>query len=181
MHRAPIQVSERQPEGRLKWVELNLCLALDRFTENTFWFKGNSAADKVEHEVSLELFGNIKNDSIKFKNIGRCVEFVLPKEDPMAEYWPRLTKSSQKLSFLRVDFKKWVDEDEEPAAPDQMNNMSSDFGDMNFGNFMGGGMGGDNKLDFYDDALEDSDDDDLEGPPPAEDVEEEAADKAAKL
>lgn len=121
--------------------------------------------------MSLELFGKVKSDSIKYKNIGRCIEYVLPKEDPEAEYWPRLTSSKQKLAFLRVDFKKWVDEDE--PAGDRLNEMSSDFGDMNFGNFMGGGGAGDNKLDFYDDALEDSDDDDdLEGPPPAEDVEE---------
>lgn len=114
----------------------------------------------------------MKNDSIKSKNIGRCIEYVLPKEDPEAEYWPRLTKNSQKLAFLRVDFKKWVDEDE---VPEKMNDMAQDFGDMNFGNFMGGGGGpggDDSKLDFYDDALEDSDDD-LEGPPPAEDVDEE--------
>lgn len=148
-----------------------------RFTENTFWFKGSNVADKVEHEVSLELFGKVKSDSIKSKNIGRCIEYVLPKEDPEAEYWPRLTKSSQKLAFLRVDFKKWVDEDE---VPEKMNEMSQDFGDMNFGNFMGGGGAGDNsKLDFYDDALEDSDDD-LEGPPPAEDVDEEEETAAKK-
>lgn len=123
--------------------------------------------------MSLELFGQIKSDSIKYKNIGRCIEYVLPKVDPeaAAEYWPRLTKGKEKLAFLRVDFKKWVDEDE-PAPTEKMNDMASDFGDMNFGNFMGGAAG-DNKLDFYDDALEDSDDDDLEGPPPAEDVEEE--------
>lgn len=126
----------------------------------------------MQHEVSLELFGQIKSDSIKYKNIGRCIEYVLPKVDPEADYWPRLTKGKEKLAFLRVDFKKWVDEDE-PAPTDKMNDMSSDFGDMNFGNFMGGAGAGDNKLDFYDDALEDSDDDDLEGPPPAEDVEEE--------
>lgn len=139
-------------------------------TEDTFWFKGSNAADKVQHEVSFDLFGKVKSDSIKSKNIGRCVEYVLPKEDPEAEYWPRLTKASQKLPFLRVDFKKWVDEDE---VPEKMNDMANDFGDMNFGNFMGGmgGGGEDGKLDFYDDALEDSDDD-LEGPPPAEDVDE---------
>lgn len=131
----------------------------------------------MEHEVSLELFGKILAESIKCKNIGRCIEFVLAKADPEAEYWPRLIKPNQKLPYLRVDFKKWVDEDE---VPEKMNDM---MGDLNFGNFMGGGGQDDNKLDFYDDALEDSDDD-LEGPPPAEDVEEEQkageAEKAAK-
>lgn len=152
-------------------------LSTCRFTEDTFWFKGSSAADKVEHEVTLELYGKINSDSIKTKNIGRCIEYVLPKADPEAEYWPRLTKSSAKLAFLRVDFKKWVDEDE---VPEKMNDMAQDFGDMNFGNFMGGAGGDNSKLDFYDDALEDSDDEDLEGPPPAEDVNEDDEESAKK-
>jgi hypothetical protein len=58
-------------------------------------------------------------------------------------FWPRLTKQSQKLNFVKIDFSKWVDEDEsEPSSGPGANGMDfSQFGDM-------GGMGGMGGMDF---------------------------------
>lgn len=53
------------------------------------------------------------------------------------EYWPRLSKEKIKTNWLKTDFSKWVDEDEQDGAaeeddqPDPMEAMG-----------MGGGMPG---------------------------------------
>lgn len=112
-----------------------------RFTEDSFWFKGSAASTK--HEVCIDLFGKVKADSVKCKNIGRCIEFSVLKEDETAEYWPRLNKENKKLPFLRVDFKKWKDEDD-PYSGDNggdaggMGGMGNAFDGMNFGQDMFG-------------------------------------------
>lgn len=44
------------------------------------------------------------------------------------EYWPRLTKDKAKLQFLKTDFDKWVDEDEQDAADEvEMPDVSLPF------------------------------------------------------
>jgi len=50
------------------------------------------------------------------------------------EYWPRLLKETKKVHFLKTDFDKWVDEDEQEARADD------DYG--NFGMNDDGGLGG---------------------------------------
>lgn len=60
---------------------------------------------------------------------------VLRKKESKSEYWPRLTK--EKLPFIKTDFSKWVDEDEQDGNP----NFDEDFG-------VGGIPGMDNDMDF---------------------------------
>jgi hypothetical protein len=47
------------------------------------------------------------------RNIALSVE----KETTGAKFWPRLQKSAGKLSFVKTDFSKYVDEDEDDEAP----------------------------------------------------------------
>ena len=84
---------------------------------------------------------------------------MLRKKEKKLEYWPRLTKD--KLPFVKTDFDKWVDEDEQDGAEkldddgfDGMGGMPGmgGMGGMpgmggipgmgDFGSMMGGGMGG---------------------------------------
>ena len=53
------------------------------------------------------------------------------------EYWPRLTKDKVKSPYIKTDFSKWVDEDEQEVA----NTAPAPDDGMDFGG-MGGGMGG---------------------------------------
>lgn len=40
------------------------------------------------------------------------------------EFWPRLLKDAKKVHYLKTDFDKWVDEDEQEEAPeDDLGNM----------------------------------------------------------
>ena len=51
----------------------------------------------------------------------------LQKKELKEEYWPRLLKDSKKLHFLKTDFDKWVDEDEQNEAAEE---DFSQFGGM---------------------------------------------------
>ena len=81
---------------------------------------------------------------------------IIRKKEKKAEYWTRLTKEKVKSSFIKTDFSKWVDEDEQdgeaakdddfdmggmPGMPgmNPMGGMPGNMGNMNMGM---GGMGG---------------------------------------
>jgi hypothetical protein len=51
----------------------------------------------------------------------------LRKKDLKEDYWPRLLKDAAKVQFLKTDFDKWVDEDEQNEAPEE---DFSQFGGM---------------------------------------------------
>ena len=90
-------------------------------------------------------------DESKTHHTPRDVAFVLRKKETKEEYWPRLTKDKQKLHFLKTDFDKWVDEDEQDAVNEDdpmagmggMPGMGADggFGGIDFSK-LGGGAGG---------------------------------------
>lgn len=97
-------------------------------------FKGASTSKKVTYAVDLEFFAEIDPKESKISHSGRDISLVLRKKELKEEYWPRLLKDNKKMHFLKTDFDKWVDEDEQDEAPedDMMNQM----------NPMAGGMGG---------------------------------------
>ena len=74
---------------------------------------------------------------------------MLRKKELKEEYWPRLTKDKSKLHFLKTDFDKWVDEDEQDAVNDEdvmggmggMGGADGGFGGIDFSK-LGGGAGG---------------------------------------
>ncbi|PWY65594.1 HSP20-like chaperone, partial [Aspergillus heteromorphus CBS 117.55] len=98
-------------------------------------FTGDSKKG-VKYHVELELYGEIDPENSKVNHSDREVELVLRKKELKEEFWPRLLKTTQKIHFLKTDFDKWVDEDEQ----DETN--EDDYAN-NFGGFEGmGGMGG---------------------------------------
>ncbi|PYH31815.1 Hsp90 cochaperone SBA1 [Aspergillus neoniger CBS 115656] len=104
-------------------------------------FTGNSKKG-VKYHVSLDLFAEIDPENSKVNHSDREVELVLRKKELKEEYWPRLLKTTQKIHFLKTNFDKWVDEDEQ----DEVN--EDDYAN-NFGGFEGlGGEGGLSNIDF---------------------------------
>ncbi|KAK6081362.1 cs domain-containing protein [Seiridium cupressi] len=99
--------------------------------------KAHSDTLKRDFELELEFFDEIDPDNSKINHTSRNVELKLRKKELKEEYWPRLLKESKKLQFLKTDFDKWVDEDEQNEAPED---DFSQFGGM--GGMPGGGMGG---------------------------------------
>lgn len=107
-------------------------------------FKGTSTSKKVTYAVDLELYAEIDPKESKINHSGRDVSLVLRKKELKEEFWPRLLKDSKKVHFLKTDFDKWVDEDEQDEAPedDYMNQMNP------MGGAGGGGDGGFGGIDF---------------------------------
>jgi len=94
-------------------------------------FTGKSSTKKTIYHCELEFFAEIDPAESKTSHTGRDVEMVLRKKELKEEFWPRLLKEKGKVHFLRTDFDKWVDEDEQEDNPE----------DEDFMNKMGG-MGG---------------------------------------
>ncbi|KAJ4986921.1 cs domain-containing protein [Stagonosporopsis vannaccii] len=150
-------------------------------------FKGTSTSKKVTYAVDLEFFAEIDPKESKIQHSGRDVTLVLRKKELKEEFWPRLLKDKAKVHFLKTNFDKWVDEDEQDEAPaddemmNQMNPMGGDggFGGIDFSKLgaaqgMGGlpGMGGMEGLEGEDSDEDDEDmpeleDDDSKGKPAA--------------
>jgi len=111
-------------------------------------FTGHSDTKKLTYHVELNFYGEIDVEESKTNHTARDIEFVLRKKDMKEEYWPRLLKDAQKVHFLKTDFDKWVDEDEQEEKADDsdmMNQFGGGMGGMEgMGGMggMGGGMGG---------------------------------------
>ncbi|KAK4202593.1 HSP20-like chaperone [Triangularia verruculosa] len=139
-------------------------------------FTGHSDTLKKTYHVELEFYAEIDPAESKINHTARDVEMKLRKKELTEEYWPRLLKESKKMHFLKTDFDKWVDEDEQDEAAEEdfsqfggMGGAGGDFGGIDFSK-LGAGAG----MPEGDDE-EDSDDD----MPPLEGEEEEAAKKDA--
>lgn len=96
-------------------------------------FTGTSSTLKRKYHVELEFYAEINVDESKINHTGKNVEIKLQKKELKEEYWPRLLKEAKRVHFLKTDFDKWVDEDEQNEAPEE---DFSQFGGM------GGGAGG---------------------------------------
>ncbi|KAL2135217.1 hypothetical protein VTI74DRAFT_9309 [Chaetomium olivicolor] len=120
-------------------------------------FTGHSDTLKKTYHVELEFYAEIDPAESKVNHTARDVEMKLRKKELKEEYWPRLLKDTKKAHFLKTDFDKWVDEDEQnEAADDDFGNFGGmgggDFGGIDFSKLSGGGMP-------TGDEEEDSDDD----------------------
>jgi len=109
-------------------------------------FDGHSSSKNTDYHVDLEFYAEIDVENSKTNHTNKQVEFVLRKKELKEEYWPRLLKESKKVHFLKTDFDKWVDEDEQDEVPEE----AADLGGMPPGGMggMGGGDGGFGGIDF---------------------------------
>lgn len=72
----------------------------------------------------------------------RSLYLTIFKKERQSEYWPRLTKEKVKNAFLKTDFSKWVDEDEQDGVIAEESSDMGGMGEMGGMGGMGGGMGG---------------------------------------
>lgn len=104
-------------------------------TSTSLKLTADSLDNGTHYSLDLEFFDEIDTEnSHKNTESGHQIYLILRKKNLKEEYWPRLTKEKLKLHYIKTDFDKWVDEDEQDEQPeeDDMSNM------MN----MGGGAGG---------------------------------------
>lgn len=127
--------------------------------EGKFFFSAKSGADNLPYEIDMDLFDKVDVNESK-ANVGlRNICYLIKKAE--SKWWNRLLKQEGKPPvFLKVDWDKWVDEDEEQ---DSKPGADMDFGDFDFSNLnMGGGGGGGDFDGDVADNYEESDDSDVE-------------------
>ncbi|CAD5213513.1 unnamed protein product [Bursaphelenchus okinawaensis] len=81
---------------------------------NQFLIRGSSGTKKYKAEI--EFHGEIEKNQVRQIGTKRHIELVLGKK--VHKWWPRLTNKQVKLPWLKVDFDKWVDEDEQAEEED---------------------------------------------------------------
>lgn len=152
-------------------------------------FTGHSDTLKKTYHLELEFYAEIDEKATKVNHTGKNVELKLQKKELNEAYWPRLLKEAKKVHFLRTDFDKWVDEDEQNEAAEEdmsqfgggmggmpgMGGAGGDFGGIDFSKLGGGaGLGGEEEEDEDDE----DDDDDMPALEGEEDVKTEAKSEA---
>jgi prostaglandin-E synthase len=119
-------------------------------TNEKLYFQGRSLGK--DYEVELKFFNKIDPEASKQSITPRNAFFVLIKEEKGKEYWPRLLEDKGKVHYLKTDFGRWKDEDDDDDVPNPMEGLD-------FSQFTGmGGMPGMGDLGNMDD-MPDSDDD----------------------
>ncbi|ODQ78765.1 hypothetical protein BABINDRAFT_19703, partial [Babjeviella inositovora NRRL Y-12698] len=73
----------------------------------------SATSNDKPYELNLEFFKAIDADKSKYEVTGSHIFFKLFKAEMQEEFWPRLIKEKLKLHYLKTDFDKWVDEDEQ--------------------------------------------------------------------
>ncbi|RUP17645.1 HSP20-like chaperone [Jimgerdemannia flammicorona] len=96
-------------------------------------FKGKGEHDQRWYEVELEFHDQVDPELSKQHLTARNLHFIIYKKGKMG-YWPRLLKNKNKPHFLKTDFAKWRDEDDEDdeAGPEGQDA----FGGMDFSSIM---------------------------------------------
>lgn len=67
----------------------------------------------------MEFYAEIDESASKYNHTQKSSQFVLRKKELKEEFWPRLLKDAKKVHYLKTDFDKWVDEDEQDEAPEE--------------------------------------------------------------
>ncbi|ODV88941.1 hypothetical protein CANCADRAFT_131263 [Tortispora caseinolytica NRRL Y-17796] len=101
----------------------------------------SDTAEGKKYSVKIDFFDEIDVDESKKAVTGRGLSFILRKKKAQEEYWPRLTKEKAKYHFIKTDFDRWVDEDEQNEVAESDLDPMGGLGGMDFSQ-MGGGMPG---------------------------------------
>ncbi|KAK4750364.1 hypothetical protein SAY87_027813 [Trapa incisa] len=120
-------------------------------SDGVFTFSAKGGAENHAYELKLELFDKVIIEESKM-NVGvRNIFCIFEKAEKV--WWKKLSRSEGKTPhYIKVDWDKWVDEDEDVNGVGDL-----DLGGMDFSKF--GGMG-----DEMGDDFEDSDDEEVAKP-----------------
>ena len=132
--------SLEEPIPQVKWAQrrdlifLTICLEdckcpkidlLPRYLK----FQGFSGPENKQYKLNIEFLKEIIPEKCRFAIGDREIDFVLEKLES-GPYWDRLIKSKTKTHWLKVNFDKWVDEEE--LNEQKPNSTAPNFDDMNW-------------------------------------------------
>jgi len=91
---------------------------------------------KQPYACKFDTYEALSVEGSTYKVVGQGVEAILKKKEAKDEYWPALNKGP-KLPYIRIDWDKWLDEDEKEGPDSSF--PGADFGGMDFGGMPGAG------------------------------------------
>lgn len=94
-----------------------------------------STTTDAQYALHIDLYKPIVASSVRKTLTGSHLFLVLSKADLGEAYWPRLTANKARYNYIRTDFDRWVDEDEQEDEEEE-------------GDFMGGNQFGNQDMDF---------------------------------
>ncbi|KAI9292684.1 HSP20-like chaperone [Neoconidiobolus thromboides FSU 785] len=87
------------------------------FLPQAIKYEGKSSDSS--YAVDLGLFKEYDNENSRYDVTAQRIFLVLKKSEDDTSFWPRLHRSGKKPAFIKVDFARWRDEDdEEEEQPD---------------------------------------------------------------
>jgi len=112
-------------------------------TPSLISFQAKAGSDAKEYAFKLDLYEPVVPEDSTKRLSDRHFVVVLRKKEKKIDYWPRLTKEKVKTTYVKTDFDKWVDEDEQEDKDDAFDEDDFNMGGPGFGGPGGpGGMGG---------------------------------------
>ncbi|XWS36180.1 hypothetical protein CRYUN_Cryun20dG0063100 [Craigia yunnanensis] len=137
--------------------------------EGVLTFSATAGADNYLYELKLDLHDKVNVEESKISIGVRSIFCILEKAEKV--WWKKLLRGDGKTPhYVKVDWDKWVDEDEDNGSPGDIDLGGMDF--SSFGNMGGMGDGGMDDLGGMGDGgmgdYEDSDDEEQEVTKPAE-------------
>jgi len=93
-------------------------------TSTSLSFKADTTSG-THYAFDLELYAEVDTEKSTQRLNSRSLVVLLRKKESKSEYWPRLTKEKIRTAFVKTDFSKWVDEDEQDGNPTSID--ESDF------------------------------------------------------
>ncbi|KAI0771024.1 HSP20-like chaperone [Trametes elegans] len=136
-----VYVTVNLPDIQEKTLEYNLTP-----TSLSFKAQAGDASKGIEerlYEFAIDLFDEVVPEESKQHLTSRSFSLILRKKEKRAEYWPRLTKEKVRQQWIKTDFSKWVDEDEQDGDAAALDDDLDGMGGMPGMGGMGGmpGMG----------------------------------------
>lgn len=83
------------------------------------------------YTLNLDLYDTIIPEKSKYTVNSKGITAILQKASTQLEYWPRLFKKKEKLHYLKTDFDKWVDEDDQSEVS-PVDDEDFDFNNISF-------------------------------------------------
>ncbi len=96
---------------------------IDIIDGKTLKFHGTDETHKYAFEI--ELFDEVVKEESKFSLDARNI-FLNIQKASKGPYWPRLTKDTQKLNWVGIDWTYYIDEDEEDEESNKGPNMANE-------------------------------------------------------
>jgi hypothetical protein len=89
-------------------------------TETHLHLESDSEDSDNHYLLDIDLYQPVDPSLSHHTHNGNSIHYVIRKKDKQEEYWPRLTKEKAKFHYIKTDFDKWVDEDEQDEHEEEL-------------------------------------------------------------